>query len=86
MTFASWVVIGLIGGWLAHNVADYSNGLLSHLLLGVLSACLGAYVLSQLLGVRLDAGLAFTPTLLAVASVVAGLTLSAFLKPGPPQE
>ena len=51
MTFASWVVIGLIGGWLAHNVAEYSNGLLSHLLLGVLSACLGAYVLSQLLGV-----------------------------------
>ena len=86
MTFATWVLIGLIGGWVAHNAAEYSNGLLSHLLLGVLSACLGAYVLSQLLGLRLASGLAFVPTLLAVVSAGAGLGLSAFLNPGPPQE
>jgi hypothetical protein len=29
VTFASWVLIGLIGGWVAHNAAEYSNGLLS---------------------------------------------------------
>jgi len=62
MTFASWVLIGLIGGWLAHNAAEYSKGLLSELLLGVLSASLGGYVLSHLLGIRLDSGLAFVPT------------------------
>jgi len=86
MTFASWVLIGLIGGWLAHNAAEYSKGLLSELLLGVLSASLGGYVLSQLLGIRLDSGLAFVPTLLAVVSGVAGLSLSALFNPGPPQE
>jgi uncharacterized membrane protein YeaQ/YmgE (transglycosylase-associated protein family) len=86
MAFVSWVLIGLIGGWLAHNAAEYSNGLLSHLLLGVLSACLGAYVLSQLLGLSLGSGLAVTPTLLAVVSAIAGLTLTALLNPGPPQE
>jgi uncharacterized membrane protein YeaQ/YmgE (transglycosylase-associated protein family) len=86
MTFASWVLIGLIGGWLAHNAAEHSRGLLSHLLLGVLSTCLGAYVLSQLLGLPLDSGLAFAPTLLAVVSAVAGLTLAAFLNPAPPQD
>jgi uncharacterized membrane protein YeaQ/YmgE (transglycosylase-associated protein family) len=86
MTFASWVLIGLVGGWLAHNAAEHSRGLLSHLLLGVLSTCLGAYVLSQLLGLTLASGLAFIPTLLAILSAVAGLTLAALLNPGPPQE
>ena len=86
MTFVSWVLIGLTGGWLAHNAAEHSRGLLNHLLLGVLSTCLGAYVLSQLLGIPLGSDLAFTPMLLAVVSAVAGLTLAALLNPGSPPE
>ena len=86
MTLASWVLIGLVGGWLAHNAAEHSRGLLIHLLIAVLSTCLGAYVLSQLLGLPLDSGLAFIPTFLAILSAVTGLTLAAFLDPGPPQE
>lgn len=59
---------------------------LRELLLGVLSASLGGYVLSQLLGLRLDSGLSLLPPLLDMVGAAAGLSLFALLNPGPPRE
>ena len=49
----SFLIIGLIAGWIAEKVMKRSHGLLTNLIVGVIGAYLGAFLFS-LLG--LDAG------------------------------
>ena len=49
----SFLIIGLIAGWIAETVMKRSHGLLTNLIVGVIGAYLGAFLFS-LLG--LDAG------------------------------
>lgn len=42
----SFLVIGLIAGWIAEKVMSRSHGLLTNLVVGVIGAYLGAFVFS----------------------------------------
>jgi uncharacterized membrane protein YeaQ/YmgE (transglycosylase-associated protein family) len=52
MGILSWIIVGLIAGWLANMVMRGSGqGLLSNLLLGIVGALVGGLLAGSLLGV-----------------------------------
>ncbi|NLT42905.1 MAG: GlsB/YeaQ/YmgE family stress response membrane protein [Anaerolineae bacterium] len=53
MGILSWIVVGLIAGWLAGQVMRGSgSGLLGDLIVGVLGAIIGGFLAGQLLGIE----------------------------------
>ncbi len=50
MGILSWILVGLVAGWLADMVMGNRHGLVGDLLLGVVGAILGGFIAGQLLG------------------------------------
>lgn len=48
MGFISWIIIGLVAGWLAARITRSPHGLLRNLAVGLLGAVLGGFVFSKL--------------------------------------
>jgi uncharacterized membrane protein YeaQ/YmgE (transglycosylase-associated protein family) len=48
MGVMSWIVIGLIAGWLAAKITDSPRGLLRNLAVGLLGAVLGGLLFTRL--------------------------------------
>ncbi len=48
MGVISWIVIGLLAGWLAARVTNSPHGLFRNLAVGLLGAVLGGFVFSKL--------------------------------------
>lgn len=48
MGFISWIIIGLLAGWLAARITNAPHGLLRNLAVGLLGAVLGGFVFSKL--------------------------------------
>ena len=69
----TFLVIGIIAGWIAEKVMERRHGLLTNLIVGIVGAYLGAY-LFDVLGV--DVGAGFIGTLvMATAGAVALLAI-----------
>ena len=52
MSFLSWILVGLVAGWLADAVMKgRGRGILYSLILGVVGAVVGGFLASSLLGV-----------------------------------
>jgi uncharacterized membrane protein YeaQ/YmgE (transglycosylase-associated protein family) len=53
MGLISWIVVGLIAGWLANMVMKGSGqGLMSNLILGIIGALFGGFLAGALFGVE----------------------------------
>jgi uncharacterized membrane protein YeaQ/YmgE (transglycosylase-associated protein family) len=48
MGVISWIVIGLIAGWLAARLTDSPSGLLRNLAVGLIGAILGGFLANKL--------------------------------------
>jgi uncharacterized membrane protein YeaQ/YmgE (transglycosylase-associated protein family) len=48
MGVLSWIVIGLVAGWLAARITRAPHGLFRNLVVGLLGAVLGGFVFSKL--------------------------------------
>ena len=49
MSIIGWIVIGAIAGWLAGRIVEgYGFGFVGNLVIGVLGACIGGYILPRL--------------------------------------
>jgi uncharacterized membrane protein YeaQ/YmgE (transglycosylase-associated protein family) len=48
MGVISWIVIGLLAGWLAAKITDSGHGLLRNLVVGLIGAMLGGFLFSKL--------------------------------------
>ncbi len=46
--FIAWIVIGLIAGWLAEKIMKRDNGLWTNLIVGVIGALLGGFLVNLL--------------------------------------
>jgi uncharacterized membrane protein YeaQ/YmgE (transglycosylase-associated protein family) len=42
-----WLVIGIAAGWLAGRIVQSSLGPIGHMVIGIIGACIGGYVLPQ---------------------------------------
>lgn len=53
MGILSWIIVGLIAGWLANTVMKGSGqGLLGNLIMGIIGAIVGGFLAGPLLGVE----------------------------------
>ena len=49
MSLLGWIIIGAIAGWLAGRIVEgYGFGFVGNLVVGVIGACIGGYILPRL--------------------------------------
>lgn len=51
MGILSWLVVGLLAGWLASLVMGSGHGLIGDIILGIIGALLGGFLAQQLFGI-----------------------------------
>jgi uncharacterized membrane protein YeaQ/YmgE (transglycosylase-associated protein family) len=66
MGFLSWIVVGLLAGWLAGMMMGHGYGLLGDIILGVIGGLLGGYLAGAFFGMP-DAVNGFNLTSILVA-------------------
>ena len=69
MSLISWIVVGLIAGWLASMIAGGGFGLLETIILGIVGAVVGGFLANQLFG-RDISGLNVETIVIAVIGAV----------------
>ena len=76
MNFISWIVVGIIAGWLAERIAGRNHGLLMNMIVGIIGSSLGGFLATRVLGLHFVEG--FNLATLAVATGGAVLLLMVF--------
>ena len=74
MSILAWIVVGILGGWLAERITGRNHGLLTNLVVGIIGAFIGGFVFSSLLGFRYEEG--FNVPSIVVATVGAVILLA----------
>ncbi len=67
MSIIAWIVVGIIAGWIAEKVMGRDHGLLTNLIVGVIGAIVGGFLISSIFGFQYDAG--FNLASIAVATL-----------------
>jgi uncharacterized membrane protein YeaQ/YmgE (transglycosylase-associated protein family) len=70
MSILAWIVVGIIAGWLAEKITGSNHGLLTNLIVGVVGAFLGGFIMSALFDYRLDSGINIPTILVATLGAV----------------
>jgi uncharacterized membrane protein YeaQ/YmgE (transglycosylase-associated protein family) len=71
MSIIAWVVVGLIAGWIANMVMrGGAGGLVADLVVGVLGAIAGGFIMGLLTGVDYTTGINITTILVAVGGAI----------------
>jgi uncharacterized membrane protein YeaQ/YmgE (transglycosylase-associated protein family) len=76
MSIIAWLVVGILAGWLAERITGRNHGLLTNLVVGIVGAFIGGFVVSRLLGFHYAEG--FNLPSIAVATIGAVLLLGIF--------
>jgi uncharacterized membrane protein YeaQ/YmgE (transglycosylase-associated protein family) len=72
----SWIVVGIIAGWIAENITGRRHGLFTNFLVGIVGAFIGGVIFSSILGFRYVEG--FNLPSIVVATVGAVVLLAVF--------
>ena len=49
MSLLGWIIIGAVAGWLAGRIVEgYGFGFIGNLVIGIIGACIGGYILPRL--------------------------------------
>jgi len=82
MTILTWIVLGLVAGWVASLIMGAGGyGLIGDMVVGILGAIVGGWLGSTLLGLDVT-GLNFTSVALAVVGAIVVIALFRALSPG----
>jgi uncharacterized membrane protein YeaQ/YmgE (transglycosylase-associated protein family) len=73
MSIIAWLVVGILAGWLAERITGRNHGLLTNLIVGIVGAFIGGFLISSLLGFHYAEG--FNLASIAVATIGAVLLL-----------
>ena len=73
MSIIAWFVVGILAGWLAERITGRNHGLLTNLIVGIIGAFIGGFLISSLLGFHYAEG--FNLASIAVATIGAVLLL-----------
>ena len=76
MSILAWLVVGILAGWIAENIMGRNHGLLTNLIVGMVGAFIGGFVVSSLMGFRYAEG--FNLPSIVVATLGAVLLLAVF--------
>ncbi|HVL72237.1 MAG TPA: GlsB/YeaQ/YmgE family stress response membrane protein [Beijerinckiaceae bacterium] len=75
MSILAWIVVGIIAGWLAEKIMGRDHSLLTNLIVGIIGAFVGGFLLSTLLGFRYTEGFNLASILVATLGAVVFLFL-----------
>ncbi len=70
MGILSWIIVGLIAGWLAGLVMKGGNGLIGDIILGIVGALLGGYLAVTFFGLGGVSGINFQSIIIAFVGAV----------------
>jgi uncharacterized membrane protein YeaQ/YmgE (transglycosylase-associated protein family) len=70
MGLLSWIIVGLIAGWLAGLVMKGGYGIVGDIIIGIVGALLGGFLASALFGVPGVTGINLTSIIIAFLGAV----------------
>ena len=76
MNILACIVVGILAGWLAERITGRNHGLLTNLIVGIVGAFIGGFLISSLLGFHYAEG--FNVPSVLVATVGAVILLAIF--------
>jgi len=80
MSILAWIIVGIIAGWLAERITGRNHGLLTNLLVGIVGAFLGGFIVSNLLGFRYEEGFNLPSIVVATVGAVVLLAVTGGLR------
>lgn len=82
MTILTWIILGLVAGWVASRlVGSGGYGLVGDIVVGILGAVVGGWLGSRLLGLDVT-GFNVTSVVLSVVGAIVVIVLFRALSPG----
>ncbi len=82
MSILTWIILGLVAGWVASLLmGSGGHGLIGDLVVGILGAIVGGWLGSMLLGIDVT-GFNFTSVVLSVVGAVIVIAIFRALSPG----
>lgn len=76
MNIIACLVVGILAGWLAERITGRNHGLLTNLIVGIVGALIGGFLISSLLGFQYVEG--FNLPSIIVATLGAVVLLAVF--------
>ncbi len=70
MGILSWIIVGLVSGWLAEQLTGREHGLLKNLVVGVIGALVGGFLFTGILGFQYGRGLNLATIFVATVGAV----------------
>ena len=70
MNILACIVVGILAGWLAERIAGRNHGLLMNLIVGIIGASIGGFLISSLLGFHYAEGFNLPSILVATLGAV----------------
>ncbi len=75
MGILSWIIVGLIAGWLAEQLSGRDHGLLTNMVVGIIGALIGGFMFTSLLGFSYERGINLPTIFVATIGAVVLLLL-----------
>jgi uncharacterized membrane protein YeaQ/YmgE (transglycosylase-associated protein family) len=70
MGLISWIIVGIIAGWLAERLMGRDHGLLTNLVVGAIGSVMGGLIFSSVLGFHYREGLTLAAIVVATIGAV----------------
>ena len=80
MSILAWIVVVIIAEWLAEKITGSNHGLLTNLIVGIIGAFIGGFLVSSLFGYRYVEGFNLASILVATLGAVVLLFLLGLLR------
>ncbi len=76
MSIISWILVGLVAGWIANMImSSGAGGLLADLIIGIVGALVGGFLAGILLGGDYISGFNFTTLIVAIIGAIVVIAL-----------
>jgi uncharacterized membrane protein YeaQ/YmgE (transglycosylase-associated protein family) len=80
MSIIGWIIVGLIAGWLAERITGSNHGLLTNLVVGIVGAFVGGFLISNILGFEYTRGFNIASIVVATVGAVVFLYLLGWMR------
>jgi uncharacterized membrane protein YeaQ/YmgE (transglycosylase-associated protein family) len=70
VNFIACIVVGVLAGWIAERITGRNHGLLTNLIVGIVGAFIGGFLVSSLLGFRYVEGFNLPSVIVATLGAV----------------
>jgi uncharacterized membrane protein YeaQ/YmgE (transglycosylase-associated protein family) len=70
MSVITWIIVGIIAGWLANRITGRDGGLFAKLAIGILGSIIGGFVFTSVIGFHYTEGLNLPSVLVATVGAV----------------